>query len=98
QQTTNCTLDTPPRTISLKVTGYSPGAVYFKIWVDRDFPNAKFAVICDHPCKAVEGHIDWEGHPPKSMLGPDVDFGTLSGGSLTTDPGEDVPDTAKIAL
>jgi hypothetical protein len=88
QQTTNCTIDTPPRTISLKVLSNSPASsISFKIWVDRDFPNAKFVVICDRPCKAIDGNIDWEGRPPNGAMLPQVQIGTVPG----------IPETGKVA-
>jgi hypothetical protein len=89
RQATNCTFDTQPRTISFKTIGPSvSSSVSVKVWVDRDFPNAKFVVICDHPCKAIEGHIDWEGHPPSTMMGPEVETGTVP----------NIPDTEKLAV
>ena len=88
QQKTNCTFDTQPRSIHLKITDHAePSLVSFRIWVDSDFPNAKFAVFCNRPCKAVKGELDWEGHRPNSGMGPEVETGTLPG----------VPDTERIA-
>jgi hypothetical protein len=72
----------------LKIIGPSVASIVsFKIWVDRDFPNAKFVVICDRPCVALEAHIDWNGHEPKAGMKPDADTATLP----------DVPDSEKLA-
>jgi hypothetical protein len=80
QQTTNCQFDTPPRSMYVKVIERSvPSLVSVKIWVDRDFPNAKFVVLCDRPCKAVEAKIDREGHRMSAMIGPEAEPVTVPG-------------------
>jgi hypothetical protein len=51
-----------------------------EIWVDRAYPDAKFAVFCDRPCKAIDASIDWGGRAPGARLSPEVSYGTIGKG------------------
>jgi hypothetical protein len=37
--------------------GITHPAVWIRISIDRPFLDAKFAVVCDRPCKAVDGNV-----------------------------------------
>jgi hypothetical protein len=78
QQTTNCTLDDlPPKIRWTKTEGN--GLAGIQIWVDKAYPDAKFAVICDRPCAPVSGVIDWGGRHPNVIISPEVETGTPDG-------------------
>ena len=76
QQESNCKFDNPPPNIKYKKTE-SDGSVELQIWVDKPYPDAKFAVLCDRPCKAVDGKIDWGGRHPGIRFSPEVEVGII---------------------
>jgi hypothetical protein len=55
----------------------SDGSIKLQIWVDAPYPDAKFAVICDRPCKAVDSSIDWAGRVPAVQIGPEIEMGMV---------------------
>jgi hypothetical protein len=69
----------------------SNGSIQLEIWVDKPYPSAKFAVVCDRPCKAVDAKIDWGGSDPGTRIFPEAGYGIVG------KPGE-YPDIAAFVV
>ena len=43
--------------------------------MDKAYPGAMFAVVCDRPCEPIAGEIDWGQNRPSMVIGPEVRYG-----------------------
>lgn len=50
-------------------------AVRLRIGVDKAYPGAMFAVVCDRPCEPTAAEIDWGQSRPRVEFGPEVRYG-----------------------
>ena len=53
----------------------SGNSIKLRIGVDKAYPGAMFAVVCDRPCEPTAAEIDWGQNRPGVQFGPEVRYG-----------------------